>query len=438
MQPALLDKLRAIVGSDGVLAGVELSRYAVDGRVPECAVFPRAMDEVAAVVQHVAGAGIPLVPWGGGTAAAVGAPPVRTGVVLGLTRLCRIVEHEPGDLTATVEAGLTVAAMQEALRRRGQWLSLDPPDPDRATVGGVLAVNAWGPRRHLYGTARDLLIGLTVITADGEVVRGGGKVVKNVAGYDLPKLFIGSHGTLGVIVEATFKLRPLPEAERLVAVRFTRLAEAGAAARHVLASDLVPCAVDLLDAAAAASGLGGESGPVLVVGFDGSREQVEWQVAELARLVGASGGGAPASLDDRAWGRLSEAAHGAGTPVAVMALSVLPARVASTMEEGARRARAAGFRSAWSAHVGVGAITAALHRDRESADLTPVTAVLRDWRLAARAHAGHATLLQAPLAVKADVAVWDDPGGAGRIMQRIKAQLDPRNVLNPGRFVAGL
>lgn len=437
MQPALLDKLRSIVGSDGVLAGVELSRYAVDGRVPECAVFPRSVDEVAAVVQHVAGAGIPVIPWGGGTAAGVGAPPAVTGIVLGLARLTRVVEHEPGDLTATVEAGLTVARLQEMLRARGQWLSLDPPDPDRATVGGVLAANAWGPRRHLYGTARDLLIGLTVITAEGEVVRGGGKVVKNVAGYDLPKLFIGSYGTLGVIVEATFKLRPLPEDEQLVAVRFARLADAGAAARGLLGSDLVPCAVDLLDAAAA-SALPVEPGPALVVGFDGPREQVKWQVAELARLTVAFGGGAPASLDGGTWARLSGAARGARTPVAVMALSVLPASVAGTMEEGARRARTEGLRSAWAAHAGVGAVTAALHSDREPPDLAPVTAVLRDWRLAARGGAGHATLLQAPLAVKADVAVWDDPGGAGRIMQRIKAQLDPRNVLNPGRFVAGL
>jgi len=437
VQPAFLDKLRGVAGRDGVLTGVELSRYAVDGRVPGCAVFARSVDEVVAVVQLAAGAGIPVIPWGGGTAAGVGAPPPVAGLVLGLTRLARLVEHEPGDLTATVEAGMTLAALQEALRARGQWLSLDPPDAERATVGGVLAANAWGPRRHLYGTARDLLLGLTVVTADGEIVRGGGKVVKNVAGYDLPKLFIGSHGTLGIIVEATFKLRPRPDDERLVAVGFARLADAGAAARTLLGSDLVPCTVDLLDAAAAAT-LPVEPVPTLVVGFDGLREQVEWQVAELARLVAPLGGGAPARLDGQAWTRLSGAARAAGTAVAVMTLSVLPAGVAATMEEGGRRARERGFQSAWSAHAGVGAVTAALHSDRESLDPAPVMAVLRDWRAAAQAGAGHATLVRAPLAVKADVAAWDDPGGAGRIMQRIKAQLDPRNILNPGRFVAGI
>ena len=199
------------------------------------------------MVALAAESGIPLIPWGGGTAATVGTPAATTGIVLGLGRLDRFVEHEPGDLTATVQAGMTFARFQAALRERGQWLSLDPPDADRATVGGVVAANASGPRRHLYGTARDQLIGVTVVTADGALVRGGGKVVKNVAGYDLPKLFVGSFGTLGIIVELTVRLRPVPEAERWVCVRFDRLKDAGAAVRAIMGSDLIPTAVELLD-----------------------------------------------------------------------------------------------------------------------------------------------------------------------------------------------
>src|SRR5215813_6805690 len=164
-------------------------------------------------------------------------PAGRGGLVMGLSRLGRLLDHEPGDLTATVEAGITVEAFQTTLGSRGQWLSLDPPDAGRATVGGVLATNASGPRRHLYGTARDLLIGLTVVTAEGAVVRGGGKVVKNVAGYDLPKLFVGSCGTLGVIVEVTLRLRPLPDVERFLGARFERLKDAGTAVRAIMSSD---------------------------------------------------------------------------------------------------------------------------------------------------------------------------------------------------------
>ncbi|HKQ65405.1 MAG TPA: FAD-binding oxidoreductase, partial [Methylomirabilota bacterium] len=306
MPDGLTEKLRAAVGPVNVLTGIELSPYVVDGRTPEAAVFPGTIEEVAAVMAMASEVGRAVTVWGGGTATSVGMPPTGAGLVMGLRRMSRLLEHEPGDLTATVEAGITVDAFQSALRTRGQWLSLDPPDAGRATVGGVIATNACGPRRHLYGTARDLLIGVTVVTADGSVVKGGGKVVKNVAGYDLPKLFIGSYGTLGVIVEATVKLRPLAEQEELVSVRFERLKDAGAAVKALAASDLIPNAVELLDGAAAVGAGLAASGPassggVLVVGFDGVREQVEWQRAELARLAGPLGGRDLRQLDAAAW-----------------------------------------------------------------------------------------------------------------------------------------
>ena len=431
---ALLDKLRATLGAAHVLTGADRSPYVVEGRTPDVVVFPGSADEIVTVVQQAAAAGVPVVPWGGGTAAAVGPPPPRGGLVLGLKRLDRVVEHEPGDLTVTAEAGLTLETLQTALRARGQWLSLDPPDPARATVGGLIAANAAGPRRHLYGTMRDLLIGVTVVTADGTVVHGGGKVVKNVAGYDLPKLFVGSYGTLGVVVSATFKLRPLPEDERLVAVTFDRLKDCGAAVRAVLAGDLIPTAIEILDAAAGAPlGLDGVS---LVVGFDGLREQVEAQARALAGMAASLGGRGTTTLAPEAWAKLAAPARDAfASPAAVMSLSVLPTAVSDLMEQGMEAARRRGLASAWAAHAGVGAVTAALAAEREA---STVAAVLAEWRAMARAGGGHATLMWAPLAVKSEVPVWDDAGPAGRIMQRIKAQLDPNNVLNPGRFVAGI
>jgi glycolate dehydrogenase FAD-binding subunit len=301
----------------------------------------------------------------------------------------------------------------------------------------VLATNASGPRRHLYGTARDLLIGVTVVTADGAIVRGGGKVVKNVAGYDLPKLFVGSFGTLGVIVEATVKLRPLPDHERLVGIRFERLKEAGAAVRSVMASDLIPNVIELLDGTAA--GKFAAHGPTLAVGFDGLREQVGWQCAELARLAGACGGQEAQPLPVDVWSRLEPAAR-AAFPVAaaVMAFAVLPSQVAELMEQGAGVARARGLASAWAAHAGVGVVRAAVASDVEPKEPASIAAVLTEWREMARAGGGHATLEWAPLALKSQVPVWDDPGAAGRVMARIKEQLDPRNILNPGRFIAGI
>jgi glycolate oxidase FAD binding subunit len=432
----LLDKLNAAVGAAHVRSGVELSPFVVEGRTPDAAVFPGSAAEIAAVVRVAAEAGVPIMPWGGGTAVDLGPPPPRAGIVLSLRRLGHLLEHEPGDLTVTAEAGMTIADLQTALRARGQWLSLDPPDAERATLGGVVAANASGPRRQLYGTVRDLLIGLTVVTADGSLLRGGGKVVKNVAGYDLPKLFVGSHGTLGIIVETTFKLRPLPDEERLVAVGFDRLKDCGAAARTLLAGDLIPSMLEIVDGVCAAT-LGLAAGaPALVVGFDGVAEQVQWQVTELGAVVGSLGGRPPVPLPPPAWPRLASVARDAvESPAAVMRFSVLPTLVAETMEQGAQAARQRALSSAWAAHAGVGVVTGALLAGGETAT---VSAVLGDWRAIAHAGGGHANLMRAPLAVKAQVPMWDDPGAAARIMQRIKAQLDPNNVLNPGRFVAGI
>jgi glycolate oxidase FAD binding subunit len=439
VQAALIERLRGIVGAPHVLCGIEVSPYVVEGRTPEVAVFPGNADEVRAVVTLAGEAEVPVVPWGGGTAAAAGMPAPRPGLVLGLRRLNRLLEHEPGDLTVTVEAGCTVGALQSRLAERGQWWSLDPPDPDRATVGGVIATNASGPRRHLYGTARDLLIGLTVVTADGALVRGGGKVVKNVAGYDLPKLFVGSCGTLGIIVDVTMKLRPRPDDERLVFVPFDRLKDAGAALRAVMASDLIPSAIELLDGEALQA-LGLLKAPAgLVAGFDGLPEQVTWQIRALGRLVHGDGP-EPRPVPPELWPRLAGAAAAAfATPAAVMRLTVLPTQVAEVMDQGAAVAGARGLASAWSAHAGVGVITAALAlRPGARHDVDAVTDVLREWRAIARACTGYARIESAPLAVKEAVGVWDEGGAAARIMQRIKRELDPRNILNPGRFVESI
>ena len=275
------------------------------------------------------------------------------------------------------------------------------------------------------------------------MVRGGGKVVKNVAGYDLPKLFVGSYGTLGVIVEATVKLRPLPDHEQLQAVRFERLKDTGVAVKAIMGSDLIPSAIELLDATAASSaGLAADTpagGAVLVVGFDGPREQVAWQCAELARILVPLGGRQTRTLEAEAWPRLA-AAPGTARPAtaAVMTFSVVPSLVAETMDRGAGIARARGLHSTWAAHAGVGAVRAVLASDAAPHEPAAIATVLGEWREMARAGGGHATLAWAPLAVKSRVPVWDEPGAAGRIMQRIKSQLDPGNILNPGRFIAGI
>jgi glycolate oxidase FAD binding subunit len=360
-------------------------------------------------------------------------------MVLALRRLDRILEHEPGDLTVTVEAGVAFDRLQAELGKRGQWLSLDPAASDRATVGGILASDASGPRRHLYGTARDLVIGLTVVGADGRVVRGGGKVVKNVAGYDLPKLYIGSFGTLGILVEATFKLRPRADVDRMVIARFDRLKDAGQAVRAVLASDLIPSALELVDGETLRR-LGPGGGAALLVGLDGIAPQVDWEVAELDRLLGPLGLVGSRVLDgperDETWRALG----GLGRPghdgmAAVMKWAVLPTQLAELMDAGAAAAQRNGLGAAMAAHAGVGIVTAVLSGGAEPG---AVAATLTEWRALANGAGGHAMVEWAPLAVKERVAVWDAPGPTLRLMKGIKERLDPSGILNPGRFVGGI
>jgi FAD/FMN-containing dehydrogenase len=209
--------------------------------------------------------------------------------------LNRLIAHVPEDMTVTVEAGITLAALQKELGKRGQWLPLDPPHADTLIIGELLATNASGPRRYGFGTARDHLLGFKAVLADGRVISSGGKVVKNVAGYDVHKLFVGARGTLGVIVEATFKLRPLPEKEEFVAARCESLADAEKLIEAVLNSPVTPVVLDAHNGGATflspsskhseARGVKNVTAPLeIVLGFAGSREEVDWQLGEARNL----------------------------------------------------------------------------------------------------------------------------------------------------------
>ena len=231
-----------------------------------------------------------------------------------LSAFSRLLEYTPEDLTVTVEAGLTLGALQNALRERGQWLPVDPPHADSLTIGALLAVNASGPRRFGHGTIRDHLLGLQVALADGRLIRSGGKVVKNVAGFDLLKLFVGSHGSLGVITEATFKLLPLPEAEHTVQQDCATLTEAGAVLERVLASELTPVVLDLHRP-------GKADASRLTLTFSGAREDVEAQLDSAVDLGFIMAG----TLDYNA------AFHASGLPKPQRA-SVLPSRLVPTLE----------------------------------------------------------------------------------------------------------
>ncbi len=224
---------------------------------------------------------------------------------LDLKSRTRVLELMPADMTVTVESGLTLGALQTELAQHRQWLPIDPPNAERTSIHDLLALDLSGPRRFGYGTIREHLIGMKIALADGRVIKSGGKVVKNVAGYDLAKLFIGARGSLGTIVEATFKLRPLPEVERIVGRQVASLDELRDSLRAVLSSELTPVVLDAQRSVELQ----------IVIGFAGTREEVEWQLALAAKL----GFQAEASLDHEAvfWSDVTPAHH----------FSVLPSRL---------------------------------------------------------------------------------------------------------------
>ena len=287
------------------------------------------------------------------------------------------------------------------------------------------------------------------MAADGQLVRAGGKVMKNVAGYDLVKLYIGSHGTLGIIVEATLKLQPRPEAEGACWATFPALEPAARAAAALAASELGPVALTLLDPQAAEAcgrraGLASRATPAVLAVFDGLARAVSWKQEEAARRLGAGGAEAVELLDAsaaaRALGAVREVRRVVDDPIAVATVGVLPADVLAYLEAAAAAARTAGIRLAAVAHAGHGLVTLIFTATgRETPPTAATVAALGRCREIARARAGQLMLEWAPLGVREACAVWEDvPAPALALMRGIKARLDPQGVLNPGRFVGGI
>ena len=226
--------------------GPGLKQYAVDSIEPGAAVFPNTIEEVSHLLSAADRDGKAVVPWGGGTAMGLGNLPRACDLVIGTARLNRLLEYEPSDLTVVVEAGITLGALQEELGEKGQFLPLDPPLPDKATIGGILSANSSGPIRAHFGAIRDRLIGIKVVNAHGDVTKGGGKVVKNVSGYDMNKVYTGALGTLGIIVEAAFKLAPLFRETRSLLIGCDTTTEAGDLAKDLRAAGVYPVALQLV------------------------------------------------------------------------------------------------------------------------------------------------------------------------------------------------
>jgi glycolate oxidase FAD binding subunit len=394
---------------------------AVAGVVPSFVASPSSTAEVSAVLRAAAAAGLAVVPRGAGTGLSWGAPPSRCDLVVDLRSMDQVLEHASGDLVVRVQAGATIGELALTLAAAGQQLALDAPA--EATVGGVVATGTAGPRRFRYGAPRDLLIGLTVVRADGVVAHSGGKVVKNVAGYDLGKLFSGSQGTLGLITEATFRLHPRPAAVAWVTAEFepAERARAVAAVASAAGSTLVPSAVEL-------DWPGGTQRPLRAgVLLEGTTSGVAERAKQLSDLLASAGGSvAVAEAAPARWGHLPSAAT-------VIRVSFWVSSLEPVLDALADAGAVTGVRAAVSGPAGAGALYACLDPDTpDDAAIGFVTALRERLAGPLGARGGVTVLAASPPVLAAAAASGTVPGLA--LMQAVKDQFDPGHRMFPGRF----
>jgi glycolate oxidase subunit GlcD len=399
-------------------------------------VAPASIEEACEVLRLAASEGWGVVPAGAGTWLDVGNPLNRAELIISTRRMQRIIEHEPADLVAWAEAGVTLDALNAELNRAGQWLPLDPPDDKRATIGGVVATGMGGAQSFGYGQPRSSVIGMRVALADGRLIKAGGRVVKNVAGYDLCKLFTGSYGTLGLILELTFKLRPLPARTTTVAA-CAPLDSLLRSARSVLDARLLPVAIELLSTGVAAhlAISNEETHPVLLIRYAGTPETVAFQTGETIkrlRSVDATANCVALDMDEDCWRKLATLPLRDENNLiwrAGVKPTELQAFLKLAMEDGGRAHPSS---SLWHAGVGDGRLRVI---SSTAADSASCIASLERLRAAARARGGSLVIENAPPEIKKAFDVWGMSGASVPLMQRVKNQLDPASTLSPGRFV---
>ncbi len=466
---AFAERVARELGAAQTLLGADCDAYATQGQTPVVVARPAGAAGVAAALALAAEAGAAIVPWGGGSRQAMGYPPRRYDLALSLGQLTQIVHYDPADLTITVGVGMTHAALARTLAPARQSLPLDVPLPTRATLGGTLATGFAGLRRAFAGAPRDLTLGVRVSDAQGQSLAFGGRVVKNVTGYDMTKLHIGALGTLGVIVEASFKLAPLPETEEttLAVCESPAMALAAADALAALAtrpSAVVAAPVATLPALAQLVP-GHERRILLAARFPGVEAAVRRGMREAEQAFQRTGVMPLLTLDQSAqddfWATANDALSPelVGSDETLLRLTTLPAQGAAALAMAEALAATHRLTLAWIADLASGALWLRL-RPQDGAPITNASA-RQGLRAVAQAHAelqrhwGNIMTLACPLALKqpwtddddlsdagdgsgAPLALWGAPPASIELMRAIREQYDPDERLNPGRYLADL
>jgi glycolate oxidase FAD binding subunit len=415
---SLAEDFAGIVGKENVREAT--AEDTIDDVEPSLVVEPGSVEEISAVMKLASREGLAVSPRGGGTKAGWGAPPRSLDLVLSTSRMDTIFEHVPGDQIVRTQSGVQLGTLQEELAEANQMLALDPPEKE-ATVGGVVAANSSGPRRYKYGTVRDLIIGITVVLADGTVAKAGGKVVKNVAGYDLSKLFTGSFGTLGVIADANFRLHPRPEAVSTVAVEVESPQAARDAAQAIVHSQVEATAIELH--------WGEETKQISILlesipdGIGAKEEAASFLLKSFGKVR---------TLDEEADDLGPPSTHSAGHEVDLK-IGAPPAELASVLDSILNAAERRGAAVSMTGHAGTGVTYAGLSGNED--DLVAAVEEMREIRTRS---GGSVVVRGAPASFKQKVDVWGPAGDYLGLTRRVKEKFDPGYFMNPGRFMGGI
>jgi glycolate oxidase subunit GlcD len=414
-----------IIGEDNVQT---------DSLASSLAAFPSSVEEISELLQFARRENLSVIPAGSGMWLNAGNPVRRSDLLISTSRLKKLIQYEPSDLVVTMESGMKLSELNSSLN--DQWLPLDPPDNGEATLGGIAATGMPGAQAYGYGAPRHHIIGMRVALADGRIVKAGGRVVKNVAGYDLCKLFTGSYGTLGMIVELTCKLRPRPAFETTVVAQSSDYALLLKAAQTVLGSELLPVAVEILSPGHSSlmNEIGSDNQYSLMIRYAGAEETVLYQIKQTIELIEklevvivtivsddaelwSNLAGIPVQLTNRLWWRAS-----------------MPRTKIETLLEILTKQNHGWSSFLWQASVGDGRLRVAAQIEEVGRSIES----LEKLRRTANSLGGSLVIETAPLLLKEKFDSWGEGGADTQIMQSIKAQLDSENRFSPGRFVAGI
>ncbi len=436
----LYEELIQIVGEDGILPNDRHKDYRVDGFMPKAVALPASVQQIQKLLAFAADRKLSVIPAGSGTKLGIGNVPETVDLVLSTQRLNGMVEYEPADLTVTVQAGMRLANLQMQLGENAQFLPLDPAYASLATVGGIAATNASGPLRLRHGTPRNQILGMRVIQADGTVVKSGGKVVKNVSGYDLKKLYIGSFGTLGIISELTFKLYPLAESGITMLLSFKRYEDAAKTASEINSSQLLPSYLNLFINGVPDTRI---VDPCLVVGLDSHPKAIAWQRNQVQWIGKQSGVVGVEIIQEHQAAKLAEsmrtfAQTNPSKPVVVFKVNLRMSDIEEYIGVVLDVTSVLGCTVRGMGLMGTGQVYFVFSEFADTVKPEMMVSTLIELRKHASRAGGNLILETAPVEVKRDIDVWGTVGSGSEIMKKIKAQFDPARLLNPGRFADGI